>query len=277
MNNIVSFPGLGLEFHFSNVAFSIGAKPIYWYGIIIAAGFILAVIYASRRAPQFRVSSDNLSDMAIICLPIAIVCARIYYVLFQWDEYKDNLSEVVAIWHGGLAIYGGVIGSVIFCILYCRMKKIYPLDMLDVACIGLMMGQSIGRWGNFFNCEAFGSLTALPWRMCIGQTIAECGAYGNHPTFFYESAWNAIGVLILHCFSKSKHRKYRGEVMLGYFIWYGLGRLWIEGLRTDSLYLFGTGLRVSQMVALLSFIGGLLVFVCNRKMHFLRPVEKEAA
>ncbi|MDO5548552.1 MAG: prolipoprotein diacylglyceryl transferase [Eubacteriales bacterium] len=275
MNNIVSFPGLGLEFHFSRVAFSIGAKPIYWYGIIIAAGFILAVIYASRRAPQFQVASDDLSDMAIFCLPVAVICARIYYVLFQWEEYKDNLSEVVAIWHGGLAIYGGVIGSVIFCVIYCRVKKIHPLDMMDIACIGLMMGQSIGRWGNFMNCEAFGSLTTLPWRMCIGQTIAECGAYGNHPTFFYESAWNAIGVLLLHGFSKSRHRKYRGEVMLGYFIWYGLGRLWIEGLRTDSLYLFGTGLRVSQLVALLSLLGGLLVFVCNRKMKFLRPVEKE--
>lgn len=272
MDKVVSFPGLGLEFHFSNVAFSIGEKPIYWYGIIIAAGFILAVIYASRRAPQFGISGDDLSDMAILALPVAVICARIYYVIFQWEDYKDNLSEVIAIWHGGLAIYGGVIGGILCCFVFCRVKKIHPLDMMDVACIGLMMGQSIGRWGNFVNCEAFGSLTGLPWRMCIGQTIAECGALGNHPTFFYESFWNAAGVLLLHFFSGSRHRKYRGEVLLGYFIWYGLGRFWIEGLRTDSLYIPGTALRVSQAVALLSFLGGLLIFVINRKKHFLRPV-----
>ncbi|MGI6170451.1 MAG: prolipoprotein diacylglyceryl transferase [Butyricicoccus sp.] len=272
MDKVVSFPGLGLEFHFSNVAFSIGEKPIYWYGIIIAAGFILAVIYASRRAPQFGISGDDLSDMAILALPVAVICARIYYVIFQWEDYKDNLSEVIAIWHGGLAIYGGVIGGILCCFVFCRVKKIHPLDMMDVACIGLMMGQSIGRWGNFVNCEAFGSLTGLPWRMCIGQTIAECGALGNHPTFFYESLWNAAGVLLLHFFSGSRHRKYRGEVLLGYFIWYGLGRFWIEGLRTDSLYIPGTALRVSQAVALLSFLGGLLIFVINRKKHFLRPV-----
>ena len=272
MDKVVSFPGLGLEFHFSNVAFSIGEKPIYWYGIIIAAGFILAVIYASRRAPKFGISGDDLSDMAILALPVAVICARIYYVIFQWEDSKDNLSEVLAIWHGGLAIYGGVIGGILCCFVFCRVKKIHPLDMMDVACIGLMMGQSIGRWGNFVNCEAFGSLTGLPWRMCIGQTIAECGALGNHPTFFYESLWNAAGVLLLHFFSGSRHRKYRGEVLLGYFIWYGLGRFWIEGLRTDSLYIPGTALRVSQAVALLSFLGGLLIFVINRKKHFLRPV-----
>ena len=240
MDKVVSFPGLGLEFHFSNVAFSIGEKPIYWYGIIIAAGFILAVIYASRRAPQFGISGDDLSDMAILALPVAVICARIYYVIFQWEDYKDNLSEVIAIWHGGLAIYGGVIGGILCCFVFCRVKKIHPLDMMDVA--------------------------------CIGQTIAECGALGNHPTFFYESLWNAAGVLLLHFFSGSRHRKYRGEVLLGYFIWYGLGRFWIEGLRTDSLYIPGTALRVSQAVALLSFLGGLLIFVINRKKHSLRPV-----
>ena len=271
MDKVVSFPGLGLELHFSNVAFSIGDKPIYWYGIIIAAGFILAVIYASRRAPQFGLPGDDLSDMAILALPIAVICARIYYVIFQWEDYKDNLSEVIAIWHGGLAIYGGVIGGILCCFVFCRVKKIHPPDMMDVACIGLMMGQSIGRWGNFFNCEAFGILTDLPWRMCIGQTIAESGALGNHPTFFYESLWNAVGVVLLHFFSKSRHRKYSGEVLLGYLIWYGLGRFWIEGLRTDSLYIPGTALRVSQAVALLSFVGGLLVFVLNRNKHFLRP------
>lgn len=273
MNNIVSFPGLGWEFHFSNIAFSIGSKPIYWYGIIIATGFILALAYAMRRAPQFGVQSNDLCDMAILGLPFSIIAARIYYVAFEWDQYKDNLPEVIAIWHGGLAIYGGVIGAVIVCTVFCLVKKINPLDMMDVSVIGLMIGQSIGRWGNFFNCEAFGGPTTMPWRMCIGQTLEQAGVQGNHPTFFYESAWNAIGVLLLHRFSKSKHRRYRGEVMMLYFIWYGIGRFFIEGLRTDSLYVPGTSLRISQLVAAVSMLGGLLLFAINRKNPFLLPVQ----
>ncbi|MGN1015286.1 MAG: prolipoprotein diacylglyceryl transferase [Butyricicoccus sp.] len=274
MDNLVSFPGLGLELHFSSVAFHLGSKPVYWYGIIIIAGFFLAVLYTSKRAPQFGVSGDDLTDLALIALPICIVCARIYYVAFEWDSYKDNPLEIIAIWHGGLAIYGGIIGAVLTCVVFCKIKKIYPLDMMDAACIGLLIGQSIGRWGNFFNCEAFGSTTTLPWRMCIGQTLAEAGATGNHPTFFYESAWNALGIVVLHCFSKSRKHMYRGELILCYFIWYGLGRFFIEGLRTDSLYIPGTALRVSQMVALLSFLIGLILFVGNRIKPFLRPVSE---
>lgn len=273
MNNVVSFPGFGWELHFSNVAVNIGSKPIYWYGIIITAGFLLAVVYASLRAPQVGVRREDMSDMAIIALPISIICARIYYVIFQWQDYADNPKEIIAIWHGGLAIYGGVIGGVLTCLVFCKIKKIHPWDIMDVACIGLLIGQSIGRWGNFMNCEAYGSATTLPWRMCIGKTLAESGAVGNHPTFFYESAWNALGILLLHTFSKSKYHKYRGEIMLGYLIWYGLGRFMIEGLRTDSLYIPGTGLRVSQCVALVTCVLGLIAFVVNRKKPFLRPVE----
>lgn len=277
MDNIVSFPGFGWELHFSSVAFHLGAKPVYWYGIIIMAGFLLALLYATRRAPQFGVKRDDIGDLAIIALPICIVCARIYYVIFEWQYYKSHPGEIIAIWHGGLAIYGGIIGAVITCLIFCRIRKIYPLDIMDVGCLGLLIGQSIGRWGNFMNCEAFGGVTTAPWRMCIGRTLEQCGATGNHPTFFYESAWNALGLLLLHCFSKSKGRKYRGEVTLLYFVWYGLGRFWIEGLRTDSLYLIGTGLRVSQLVAATSFVVGLVLLLVNRKKPFLRPVSAEDA
>ena len=270
MDKIVSFPGFGWEFHFSNVAFSIGNKPIYWYGIIIMTGFILAMIYASKRAPQFGIKGDEIIDLAIIALPIAIICARIYYVIFEWNnQYASNPKEIFAIWHGGLAIYGGVIGGIITCLVFCKIRKINPFDVMDISCIGLMIGQCIGRWGNFINCEAFGSETTAPWRMCIGKTLEQCGAVGNHPTFFYESAWNAIGIVILHFFSKSRHHKYRGEILLCYFIWYGLGRFMIEGLRTDSLYIIGTSIRVSQVVALVSFILGLAAFIINRKKPFL--------
>ncbi len=275
MEQIVSFPGFGWELHFSNVAFRIAGHPIYWYGIIIVAGFLLAMVYASVRAPQVGIKSEDMTDLAIIALPISILCARIYYVIFQWNElYAGNLSEIFAIRHGGLAIYGGVIGGVTTCAVYCKVKKLNVLAMMDIAGIGLMMGQCIGRWGNFVNCEAFGGDTTLPWRMCIGKTLAQSGAIGSHPTFFYESAWNAVGILLLHCFTKSRWYKHRGEGILGYFIWYGLGRFWIEGLRTDSLYLLGTGLRISQCLALASFGLALALFIINRKKPFLPTVQR---
>lgn len=259
MDKVVSFPGLGLEFHFSNVAFSIGEKPIYWYGIIIAAGFILAVIYASRRAPQFGISGDDLSDMAILALPVAVICARIYYVIFQWEDYKDNLSEVIAIWHGGLAIYGGVIGALLAVALYDRKNRLSIPGTFDVAVLGLLIGQCIGRWGNFVNGEAHGSETTA----LLGMTVNGEGPF--HPTFLYESLWNFVGFWVLHFISKKCYR-FKGQLFLCYLIWYGAGRAWIEGLRTDSLYLGGTGIRVSQLVAVAScVVGVVLLILCLRR------------
>ena len=259
MDKVVSFPGLGLEFHFSNVAFSIGEKPIYWYGIIIAAGFILAVIYASRRAPQFGISGDDLSDMAILALPVAVICARIYYVIFQWEDYKDNLSEVIAIWHGGLAIYGGVIGALLAVALYDRKNRLSIPGTFDVAVLGLLIGQCIGRWGNFVNGEAHGSETTA----LLGMTVNGEGPF--HPTFLYESLWNFVGFWVLHFISK-KYYRFKGQLFLCYLIWYGAGRAWIEGLRTDSLYLGGTGIRVSQLVAVAScVVGVVLLILCLRR------------
>ena len=272
MNQTVSFPGLGLEFHFNNVAFYIASKPIYWYGILIMLGVILAVVYASARSRQFGIRQDDLYDAVLFAVPLGIVCARIYYVIFEWEQYKDNLSEIFATWHGGLAIYGGIIGGIIVIVVLCRVKKIYVMDMLDLFASAVPIGQILGRWGNFFNCEAYGSSTTLPWRMVIGKTLEEAGATGNHPTFFYESAWNLIGFIILY-FS-SKKRKYHGEILLLYLGWYGLGRFFIEGLRTDSLYLWGTGIRVSQVVALICIIIGLGGFLLNRKMPFLQEINR---
>lgn len=272
MNQTVSFPGLGLEFHFNNVAFHIASKPIYWYGILIMLGVILAVVYASARSRQFGIRQDDLYDAVLFAVPLGIVCARIYYVIFEWEQYKDNLSEIFATWHGGLAIYGGIIGGIIVIVVLCKVKKIYVMDMLDLFASAVPIGQILGRWGNFFNCEAYGSSTTLPWRMVIGKTLEEAGATGNHPTFFYESAWNLIGFIILY-FS-SKKRKYHGEILLLYLGWYGLGRFFIEGLRTDSLYLWGTGIRVSQVVALICIIIGLGGFLLNRKMSFLQEINR---
>lgn len=275
MSHVVSFPGLGWEFHFSSVAFSIGSKPVYWYGIVIVVGVLLAVLYASVRAPQFDLTADNIQDMILIVLPVSIICARLYYVAFQWDMYRDNPAEIIAIWHGGLAIYGGLLGGMITIWIFCRVKKLRVMDMLDVTANAVVIGQACGRWGNFFNCEAYGGRTGVPWRMVIDKPLSEIAAQelGNHPTFFYESAWNVLGLLVLHFFSKK--RKYRGEVFLLYLIWYGFGRFWIEGLRTDSLYLWGTGIRVSQAVALISVLVGAAALIYNRIKPFLTPVKQD--
>lgn len=241
----ISFPGLGLSFNPSRVAFSIGSKPIYWYGIIIAVGFLLAVLYAMRRCKQFGLTQDNIIDMLICAVPSAIVCARAYYCIFEWELYKDDPIRVLFIWEGGLAIYGGIIGAVLAVLVYTKVAKVKTSAMLDIGGLGLLIGQSIGRWGNFINREAFGTMTGSFLRM--GLTDANGATIYVHPTFLYESLWNALGLLILHFVSK--RRKYDGQVFVMYVGWYGLGRVFIEGLRTDSLYLMGTNLRVSQLVA----------------------------
>ena len=265
MEQVISFPGLGLEFTIDRVAFYLGEKPVYWYGVIIAAGVVLAILYACRNAKRFGITQDNVLDCLIFALPISIVTARLYYVLFSWDQYKDNLKEIVAIWHGGLAIYGGIIGAVLTVLVFARVKKIRFGDLMDDASLGLLIGQSIGRWGNFMNGEAHGGLTDGLLRMNIGETIAEAGPMGYHPTFLYESLWNAAGFVILHRISKK--RRFSGETFLMYVAWYGLGRFVIEGMRTDSLYFFGTGIRISQLIGIVSFVaaGILIVYFRVRK------------
>ena len=251
MEHLISFPALGLEFTLNRVACNVFGKDIYWYGIIICVGFVLAALYVNARVKEFGVTSDNLVDCLIICVPTGIVCARIYYVIFEWDYYSQHPSEIIAIWNGGIAIYGAVIGVLIALLVYSRVKKLPFATLCDLAALGLLIGQCIGRWGNFVNGEAHGGETALPWGMSID------GADPVHPTFLYESVWNLVGFIGLHFYSKK--RKFRGEIALLYVAWYGLGRAWIEGLRTDSLYL-GT-LRVSQVLAALSCIAAVAVLV----------------
>ncbi|MDP4118235.1 MAG: prolipoprotein diacylglyceryl transferase [Bacillota bacterium] len=250
--NTVTF--FGKEFNIDPVAFNIGEKPIYWYGIIIAIGFCLALLFVFSEATRTGFSSDHIANVILIGTPTAIIFARIYYVIFNWKDYAGNPSEIIAVWHGGIAVYGSLIGAFLAGFLYCRYKKLSFLQLADICCGGFLIGQFIGRWGNFVNSEAYGSETTLPWKMGVmemGRLIYV------HPTFLYESLWNFVGFLIIFLFRKKK--QYNGQLFYIYITWYGLGRIWIEGLRTDSLY-FGS-LRVSQMVALICIIVGSVLLI----------------
>lgn len=266
MNPIV-FPGLGLEFHIQRVAFSLFGKDVYWYGVIIALGFVAAVAYCYYQSGRYGVPKERVIDFILFAAPGGIIGARIYYVLFYQSLYRDpdgsfNWGRAVAIWDGGLAIYGGVIAAILILLAFCKVNQIKFFAFADLGSYGLFIGQAIGRWGNFCNQEAFGGLTSLPWRM--GLTVG--GQYIEvHPTFLYESVWNLAGLAIAH-FLLRKRRRFDGEIFLFYLSWYGLGRLWIEGLRTDSLYLFNTGIRVSQLLAGLSFViaGAILIALLIR-------------
>ena len=271
MLETVSFPGLGLSLEVSRVAFSIGNYNIYWYGVTFALGFLLGVGYFYRRARKFGVHPYDGVDVILWAVVGGVIGARLYYVAFQWDRYKDDLLKIFAFREGGLAIYGGVIGAVLVGWLVCRLKKARFLPILDAGLTGLLLAQGIGRWGNFFNQEAFGCNTTLPWGMTSDSIAAylfnhaeELAAQGMmvdptvpvHPTFFYEFVWNILGFLFL-AFILTPRRKYDGQVTLGYMAWYGLGRFFIEGLRTDSLML--GQYRVSQMLALCLCAGSLLL------------------
>lgn len=266
----ITFPGLGLSFSIQRVAFQVFGKDIYWYGIIIAVGFLLAAVFCSRRAKSFGLRQEDFLDMLLCALPIGIICARIYYVIFYLSLYQDEQGrflwrQAIAIWDGGIAIYGGIIGGVLTCLVVCNVKKLPFLAMADLSVLGLLIGQCLGRWGNFVNQEAYGGLCDLPWRM--GLTVN--GAYITvHPTFLYESLWNLVGFCLL-AFVLQRLRTFDGELFLCYLGWYGLGRFWIEGLRTDSLYLFNTGLRVSQLVALLSVLVSAALLI--RMLVFVKP------
>jgi len=256
--NQVSFPGLGLTFELDRIAFSVLGKEIYWYALIIVSGFLLAVLYGRKRAPEFGLKKDDILDLLLYAVPVAILCARAYYVIFNFGLYRDNPIHMLYIWEGGIAIYGAIIGSLITVIVFCKRRKLPLNGMLDIGALGLLIGQSIGRWGNFVNQEAFGSVTTLPWRMELYDRATR-SVICVHPTFLYESLWNMIGFVLLHFYSKKK--KFSGEIFWLYVAWYGLGRAFIEGLRTDSLYLFGSGIRISQLIGFASFVAGTVVLV----------------
>ena len=255
MYSEISFPALGIALDPPR-SIALGPLSIHFYGMIIAFGLILAVVYATRRSKQFGIKEDDVLDGVLYVTPFAVLCARAYYCIFSWEHYADDPIRLLYIWEGGLAIYGGVLGAAIGVTVLCRVKRIKLPAMLDLVSLGFLIGQSIGRWGNFFNREAFGAETDTFLRMgLMNRYTGDVTCY--HPTFFYESLWNAIGFLLLH--QLSKKRQYDGQIALGYAAWYGLGRAFIEGLRTDSLY-WGP-FRVSQLLAAVSCFAAVSVLL----------------
>ncbi|MDR1002695.1 MAG: prolipoprotein diacylglyceryl transferase [Oscillospiraceae bacterium] len=248
----VQFPGIGLEMTVNDVAFSIGSFEVAWYGLIIMTGFFLAVLYALYNLKRFDIKIDPFIDVIILGLILAVVGARTYYVVFRLDMY-DSFAEVINIRSGGLAIYGGVIGAVIAALVGAKWKKISLASMLDVAAIGFLLGQGLGRWGNFTNQEAFGSYTDLPWGMLSPNTLSVVPEGPVHPCFYYESIWCLVGFVGLHFVSRYFY-KFRGQLGLMYLLWYGLGRAWIEELRTDSLWLVEDVIKVSWLLAMVSIV-----------------------
>ena len=275
----ISFPSLGLTLDPAR-GFSIGPLQIHWYGVLIAVGMLLAVLYASRRCKLFGLEENDLIDGLLCVVPFAVLCARAYYCIFQWQAYADNPISVLYIWEGGLAIYGGVIGAAIGIVVFSKFKKdkVKLPAVLDITALGFLIGQSIGRWGNFINREAFGAETDSFLRMGLLNRITGTYTY-YHPTFLYESLWNACGFVLLHFLTPK--RKYDGQLALCYVAWYGLGRALIEGLRTDSLYL--GPIRVSQLLAAVSCLAavGLLIYLHIRKPDpenlFVNQVAKRNA
>ena len=272
----ISFPSLGIDIDPVR-EFSLGPLSIHMYGLVIVTGLILAVIYCMRRADQFGLTEDHILDGVLWVTPFAFLCARAYYCAFRWDLYAANPISVLYIWQGGIAIYGGVLGAVVGMLVFCKIKKISLGATLDLVLMGFLIGQAIGRWGNFFNREAFGAETDAWLRMGLYSPLTDTVTY-HHPTFLYESLWNALGFVVLHFLSKK--RTFDGQIALGYALWYGLGRTFIEGLRTDSLYIPGTALRVSQVLAAVSCIAAAVVlayFVIKppKKTMFVHRVAEE--
>ena len=271
----ISFPGLFGDW-------SINPDPklldigngVYWYGVMICLGVILAILFCARQAPKYGLTEDNIYEFVIWVLPFSLIGARVYYVIFYLDLYLDadgafDWGKAVAIWDGGLAIYGAIIAAVIVLIIFAKLKKLSVGALMDVGVMGLFIGQAVGRWGNFFNREAFGTETTLPWRMQLW--ITQSTSIEVHPTFLYESLWNLLGLLLVWLVV-AKLRSFDGENTCFYFAWYAFGRFWIEGLRTDSLYLFdwtiaGEPIRVSQALSVVLFIAAVAVLVIKRSRH----------
>jgi len=285
----ISFPGLGIEpFHIDKAAFSLFGRDVAWYGILITLGMILAVLYANYvGVKREKLESDLIIDLALYIIVFGVIGARVYYVIFEWSSYvvksgdflqniAKTLKNIVSVWNGGLAIYGGIIAGLLTAYIFAKIRKVPFIKLFDILAPTVMIGQIIGRWGNFINMEAHGGSTKLPWRMGLlysrDGSALETGVWDTemyvHPTFLYESLWNLIGFIILHNVYKKK--KFDGQMFAMYLIWYGFGRMLIEGLRTDSLYL--GPIRISQMVGFVSCIIGITIFA----MHHFRAKKKAA-
>ena len=270
----ISFPGLfgDWEFNPDPIALHIG-HGIYWYGIILACAMLAGLFLCMKQAKRFGLTEDNVLDLVLWAVPCCILGSRIYYVIFYLDLYRNadgslDWGRIVAIWDGGLAIYGTVIAGVIVVLIFTKVKKLRFAAMTDLAVMGLLLGQIIGRWANFINREAFGGLTDLPWRMRLWVSTTQY--IEVHPTFLYESLWNLVGLLLM-LFVITRGRRFDGENTWFYFLWYGLGRSWIEGLRTDSLYLFnwtfmGQPIRVSQVLSMVMVVVAAFMLFYNIKI-----------
>jgi len=273
MSETLSFPGLGLEFQVNPVIFQItDTWAIKWYGVIVTLAFVAAFIYIIKRSHSFGLDPDRVFDVILGAVIGGIVGARLYFVAFSWDTYRGSLASIFHIWEGGIAIYGGIIGGLIVGIILCRVRRVKFLPMLDLAACGLILGQAIGRWGNFINMEAFGTNTEARWGMTsptivrylqyTQSRLAELGVIVDptapvHPTFFYESVWCLAGFLVLLWLTG--RRRFDGQLAIFYAGWYGLGRAWIEGLRTDSLML--GAMRVSQVLAVLCVLASVVLTI----------------
>ena len=290
--NTLSFPGLGIgEFKVNEVAFTIFGKDVAWYGIIVTLAIISVCATVYIKAPRRGIKTDDILDYFIFSIVFGIIGARLYYIVFDGlgsyvvtegsvaDRVLGTLYNCVAVWRGGIAIYGGVIAIILTVLVVSKIKKISPLKILDMAGHGALLGQAIGRWGNFVNAEAHGTQTDIFCRMGIKNIFGETVYY--HPTFLYESLWNLCGFFVIMALLKAKKQKYDGQAFIWYVMWYGFGRMFIEGLRTDSLYIGSTGIRVSQLLAFCLFIGGVAVSVIMsvrmKKLSAVKASDNEEA
>ena len=267
MTNQIAFPGLGVNLQINRVAFHIFGHPIYWYALILLAGYIGGLIFVSLTCKKRSVSTDNVWDIAFWGLIFGLLGARTYYVLFDPGCLNGNFLNFFKLWDGGIAIYGAVIGAVLSSLIYCKIKKLPVLNVFDVCAPGLLIGQIIGRWGNFVNAEVYGMETNLPWRMTIN------GGAGVHPLFLYESLWNLLGLVILLLFRDKK--KADGQVFFFYCFWYSLGRLFLEGMRQQEyiLYLIPEKLGISQVVAFIGIVVSIAVLIILTKRE--KKINKE--
>ncbi|KMY20844.1 prolipoprotein diacylglyceryl transferase [Bacillus pumilus] len=259
------------------IAFQLGPLSVHWYGVIIGVGALLGLWLALRECEKRGINKDTFIDLILFAIPIAIICARIYYVSFEWDYYQQHPNEIIKIWHGGIAIHGGLIGAVLTAIVFTKVKKVSFWKIADVAAPSILLAQAIGRWGNFINQEAHGEAVSraflenlhLP-EFIINQMYID-GTY-YHPTFLYESLWNLAGVVILILLRRTAMR--RGEIFLSYLIWYSIGRFFIEGMRTDSLMLT-EHLRIAQMISIAIFVVAVLLLIFRRiKGHASIPYKE---
>ena len=262
----VTFPYLGWQFEISRVALQIGSFKIYWYGVIIMCGLFLALLYAWKSSPRYNVNWNKLFNCVLVGIVTGVIGARLYFCLFRWDEYfvPGKFQDIIKINEGGLAIYGGIIGALLGGLIVAKIQKMKLMPILDITMVCFLIGQGIGRWGNFMNQEAFGTPTDLPWAMMSEGT----GNIAVHPCFLYESLWCLLGFALLHFYGKYRQR-YAGQIFYMYLVWYGFERTFVEGLRTDSLYLpfqiFGMDVRVSQLLSALLFVFGIIMLLVNIK------------